>query len=792
MSKKFPAFIASLMFSLLMPMQMWAVPAKPVAKRIKVGDIEYATTLRGDEFCHYWQAETGEKIIRRTDGNYHILSYFETENMFHRASQARNATNAARAKKQHGFLTSLTGTKKGLVILVNFKDNAFSIPDPKNTYNAIFNQLDYTGYGMTGSVRDYFRAQSYGLFDMTLDVAGPYTLSKNMSAYGGNDANGNDKGVQDFAREAFKLADADVDYSKYDWNGDGVVEQVFIVYAGYAEAQGGAANTIWPHAWGIEEPLLMDGVYTYQYACSSELRGADGKEIDGIGTVCHEFSHCLGLMDHYDTQGNNFGTGFWDVMASGSYNNNSCTPAGYTSFERWSMGWLEPQELTSKTDVAGMKPLTESPEAYILYNDANPDEFYLLENRQQTGFDAGLYGHGLLVLHVDYDENVWANNMVNVSAARQRMTIIPADGTKENTLSSLQADPFPGRLGVTALTDNTSPAATLYNANADGRKLMGKPIEDIAEDQNGLISFKAIYPQLATPQPACTPLQPGAFRIEWPAVPHAEKYELRLTEYAGKASPQEALLIEEDFEGAYKSSNGFTDIGPKLSNYLTTKGFSGTSLFQSPYKLRFGTSSTKGTMKSPTMDILSTARFTLVLKVKPYADNTKVDGVVNVVTERSNAMNIPFEFYEECYLLLYPTDNIETLFLFNIMPNSRMYLSYLALYDGEFTAEELRLDNTARTKTSKHPVSTHYTTEPHYTFQGLDPTGRYEVIVRATEETRHSAWSGVCTVDFSSTGITTPHWESDKQDFFYDLNGRRLKDMNGRGVFIHNGKKVMR
>ena len=366
------------------PIHVCAVPAKPITQRIMVGNLEYNVSLRGDEFCHYWQADGGEIIAMKEDGRYHVLSYFEVENMLYKASGARTIANGSRVQrqKQHGFLKSLTGKKRGLVILVNFKDNSYSTSNPNALFNEVFNTLNYTGYGMTGSVRDYFLAQSYGMFDLELDVAGPYTLSKPMYAYGGNDSNGSDIGVQAFAKESFLLADNDVDYKDYDWDGEGVVEQVFIVYAGYAEAQGGSANTIWPHSWVVPQPLKLDGVGVSQYACSSELRGNKGTEIDGIGTICHEFSHCLGLMDHYDTSGNNnFGTGFWDLMASGSYNNNSCTPAAYTSFERWCMGWLEPVELTSQKDIAGMKPLVDSPEAYIIYNDANKDEFYLLENQ---------------------------------------------------------------------------------------------------------------------------------------------------------------------------------------------------------------------------------------------------------------------------------------------------------------------------------------------------------------------------------------------------------------------------
>ena len=189
----------------------------------------------------------------------------------------------------------------------------------------------------------------------------------------------------------------------------------------------------------------------------------------------------------------------WSVMDQGNYNNNSCTPAGYTSYERWFAGWLEPTELNEMTKIKKMRPLSYSPEAYILYNEANRNEFYLLENRQLKGFDSALYGHGLLILHVNYNRNKWRNNTVNSYDSLQLMTIIPADGTcSSKTETDLAGDPFPGIQNNTALTNNTTPAATLYHDNLDGRKLMSKSIDNITENKLGWISFVACRPDPAS------------------------------------------------------------------------------------------------------------------------------------------------------------------------------------------------------------------------------------------------------------------------------------------------------
>lgn len=241
--------------------------------------------------------------------------------------------------------------------------------------------------------------------------------------------------------EACKLADATVNFKDYDWDGDGEVDQIFVLYAGHGEASWDDEDTIWPHAWTLEDAaditLTLDGVRINSYACSCEL-GSDGK-IDGIGTICHEFSHCFGLMDMYDTSySGNFGMCSWSLMDSGGYNSNGFVPAGYTSFEKMSVGWKQPIEMTGDMEVQNLKPYSDGGEAYILYNEANRNEFFLLENRQNVGWDEGLEDNGLLAIHVDYDAGVWAYNEVNTTVDtysannHQRCTVIPADGVYDS------------------------------------------------------------------------------------------------------------------------------------------------------------------------------------------------------------------------------------------------------------------------------------------------------------------------------------------------------------------------
>ena len=326
---------------------------------------------------------------------------------------------ANRTSRRVGVPSSTTtGNHRGLVLLVQFQDVKFVTNNPNTTFTNFFNQVGYSHAGMKGSVRDYFKEQSYDQLTIDFDVYGPYTPSKKMAYYGEPEKDNSGKIINNDLRpaemvgEAIDAAEAaGVDFSKYDWDKDGNVDQVFVIYAGYAQSQGADDNTIWPHEWYLsadnEKARRYDNVKIDQYACSSELRG-DGIDnpgvLDGIGTACHEFSHCMGLPDMYDTsvEGDNYGTSRWDVMCSGSYNEDACVPAGYTSYERWFSRWLTPVELNAPVTVTNMKPLAQQGEAYVIYNDAKEKdingEYYLLENRQPVGFDQGLYGHGLLVL----------------------------------------------------------------------------------------------------------------------------------------------------------------------------------------------------------------------------------------------------------------------------------------------------------------------------------------------------------------------------------------------------------
>ncbi len=487
---------------------MSAVPAKRgIWKTVRLADgTEARVELRGDEFGHYWQAAdgTGYTQMAGTD----IYERADIAKLGAQAMERRQERNAARMKARSaagpakavigGEHTPYIGTKKGVIILVEFTDTKFAAGHDQALYNRIANEEGFTSSdGFRGSVRDYFSAQSDGQFTLDFDVVGPYTMPQGYAYYGTNGPNGAiDLNVRSMITEACNQANKDVNFADYDWDGDGLVDQVFVLYAGRGEADGGNANTIWPHESQLYRPLSFDGVSVSTYACSNELRS--DTQINGIGTICHEFSHCMGLPDFYDTQyGGNFGMGPWDPMSSGSYLEESFCPAGYTSYERMYCGWKQPTVITGDTTITGMKGLSEGGETFIMYNDGHKDEYYLFENRTKTGWDSALYGSGMLVLHVDFRSYIWSSNMVNVTTNEyindhQRCTIIHADNKDgDNSMGDLAGDPFPYG-AVNMLTKTTEPSTKLYNANTDGSYFMDKSIMNIIKDADGSISFKVI------------------------------------------------------------------------------------------------------------------------------------------------------------------------------------------------------------------------------------------------------------------------------------------------------------
>ena len=493
-----------------------AVPAKRgTYKMLKLADgTEVKAQLLGDEHGHFWMTEDGKAYAQ--DGNTKTYKQVEKKTIIERAKARRAKVNAKRVqKRQFGHPTTILGQKKAIMLLVNFKDTKFNTAHDNALYQRIANEVNFSEDKFKGSMADYFKAQSRGKFELDFDVVGPLTVSQNASYYGENDENDDDMHSGQMVCEAVKLAKEQVsDWTPYDWDGDGEVDQVYVVYAGEGEADGGDEETIWPHAYALDDAKFYgdgDGAVTVgtnlkvnSYACGPELQGYSG-EIAGIGTMCHEYSHCLGYPDFYDIDySGGQGMGAWDLMDAGSYNGDGYQPAGYTSYERWFAGWEEPIELKAEdVNVTNMKSLQAGGESYIIYNDKNANEYYLLENRQFDGWDASAPYNGLLIIHCDYDASVWEQNAPNDDPNHQRFTVVPADGKYtyeiyEGNKYYDDAETFPYKT-VNSFNKNfktsekqAKNAAKFFTKTSNGTYWMNGSVEEITQNADGTISFNYV------------------------------------------------------------------------------------------------------------------------------------------------------------------------------------------------------------------------------------------------------------------------------------------------------------
>lgn len=379
------------------------------------------------------------------------------------------------------------GSPRALVILVDFPDKLFSMDDPNGFYTRLLNQEGFSDYEATGSVRDFFVENSNGAFAPQFDVYGPVTTSHNMAYYGGNTYYGEDQHPEEVVIEALKNLDDKVDFSIYDIDGDGQIDNVYIFYAGYGEADTGFPNTIWPHSADIKDFNLgidyyFDGKLVNRYGISNEIDYLAGRP-DGIGTFVHEFSHVMGLPDLYSTIYNGaFSPGTFDALDYGPYNNAGRTPPHYSVFERYSLGWITPRTIDAD-GVYMLDPLHKCNTGFIIPTDRS-NEFFMLENRQQECCDEFIPGHGMLIWHIDFQQDVWDDNVVNNNVGHQYVDLIEADNRLTDFTRA--GDPFPGTKNVTEFNSHTLPAFVTWSGKEGGVSL-----SDITEDSSGRIRFYA-------------------------------------------------------------------------------------------------------------------------------------------------------------------------------------------------------------------------------------------------------------------------------------------------------------
>ena len=474
---------------------VWAVPARRGGIIITQPDGSELTVYQhGDEHFHWTTNEKGEWISLDKDGFYRKVEALNAEEI-----QARRMASPKHITYR---ATPLNIAPRGLVILVNFKDLAFetskgemdSMLTGENYSRSYSYKYKMKTYDITseGSARKYFVDASYGQYQPQFDVVGPVTMSEKMSYYGKNDSWGTDMYPDRMVKEACELVDDSVDFTLYDNNNDGEVDFVFVIYAGFGEADGGEAETIWPHSWNLLSAgtkCTVDGKTVDLYACGNELDNYS-KTHTGIGTFCHEFSHVLGLPDLYETnqyQPHGKKTfGEWSVMDYGPYNNDGNTPPTFSAYERFFLGWLQPRLIVDPENVV-LNDLQHNNEALLISstdqhnligNDPNPTTFYLVENRQQEGWDEHLPGHGMMLTKIQYSYNKWYQNTVNNKDNSMGVDLIEADGKAPDYDDARPSNGYMGK------------AKDLFPAGATAYTLISDhAIEEITEE-NGVIAFK--------------------------------------------------------------------------------------------------------------------------------------------------------------------------------------------------------------------------------------------------------------------------------------------------------------
>ena len=460
----------------------YAVPAKRGWQTRTQAD---GTTIEvqqfGDEFYHYMLNRDG-KQVREVNGMYVEVGDAPSKEV----ARARRAKGVARRqRKDVGTEPNLA--PKGVVILANFSNKSMQSSHTQAVFDELCNSLNCTVNDGYPSAGQYFADQSNGTYRPQFDVFGPVTLSRNV-AYYGTDKPGQDEGddqhATDAVVEACILANEQftINWADYDSDSDGYVDFVYVIYAGKGQADGGTSETIWPHNWSVES-ARQSGYCTYtatqcrvggkkldNYAMSGEISGSS---LGGIGTLCHEFGHVMGLPDLYDTDygtnyENNLTPNDWNIMDGGSYNGDGHCPPNYDPWEKDFFGWLTPINLgNTGQNLTLYANGTENQQTYQInasgtyVGPTTSGLRYYIENRQAVGWDAPLTGHGLLIWKVNFNASAWENNAPNNSntSGAPLYTVVSATGTKigwDGSTDNCPKNTFPGSGKKTSWTGVSS------------------------------------------------------------------------------------------------------------------------------------------------------------------------------------------------------------------------------------------------------------------------------------------------------------------------------------------------
>lgn len=754
----------------------------PVGRTSSAADFHYLTTSGLSTLKAH---NAGERS--------HAEQTFLSENAAELSGQQILRSRASsRVKMQSATPSKKTGevVNKGQaripVLLVQYSDKKFLDSNPRSTFEKFFRD------GST-SARQYFEDQSNGLFQPQFDVYGPYTLSGKRATYGGNDYWGNDKGVGTMVAQACIGLAGQIDFSKYDNDGDGECDTVIVLYAGEGEASSDVDESVWPCQWDLAssdygKSLNYNSTKINRFAVFNELNVMSGApKVEGIGTFCHEFSHCLGLPDFYDTQyTGHFGMASWSLMDSGSYNDDGYTPIGYSAYEKEFMGWLKIDDATENTNYA--LPVFNSgnaatDKAVKITNPADANEYYIIENRARQGWDTYIPADGLMISHVTYSQSAWDGNTVN-DYDLQRMTLVPADGELklnrytyagetyyEPDEQSLLGDLWPYG-NANELTDESTPS---FNPNT-GRAI-GMPVTEMTRNNDGSISFwiaKAALPPVATPtvSGSNTPVVngPDSFTAVWsPADDNDVTYTLNVFEHR---DIKYELALSTKFVKGGDYTKGWTTEGS--ADFYTQTG--GTT-----EAIKFGSNNkTGGVVTKSDITIGDYDCATVTVNAKSFNNDTNVKLRISALSGSTtlSSAEITLEKTAKDYTVVLPKLSknfkikIET-----VAAKKRAYLYSADIYLGDATA----------TKSMKAPaISGDQTdmiitgiTDTQYLVKGLKPDVTYDYRVKAVpvDASLHSEspWSETVTVALSSSSIADTNADtSDENAEYYTLQGLRI------------------
>ena len=731
--------------------------------------------LVGDEHCHAFYDKAGNMMTEDSDGFLRAAGKVDFASLYRRQVSRQSPRRAMNLDNEGRTNFPTIGNMNGIILLVEFADNSFQPEYNRELFDSLANGTHFNYDGATGSIAQYFRDQSYGQFRPHFDVVGPVKLDKDINFYGQNNATGSDSYAHYMISEACRQADTlyNVDFSKYDNDGDGQVDFVYVIYAGYAESYGAPSYTIWPHQSTLDSygsSFQLDGVTINRYACSEELKNLTGTTLEGIGTFCHEFGHVIGFPDLYQTGGGNaVPLGQWDIMDRGCYNNDSKTPAGYSAWERWTMRWMELPELDTASTEVQLTDIHQKGQAYKLTSPINPSEYYVVENRQQTSWDTPQAVSGLMIQHIDYNKTSWDNNNINNDASHMRVCIVPADNNRST--ADYAGDLFPGASHNISFTDETTPSSVLY----DGTPL-GKSLSNIRENGDGTVSFAFMQRKLQAPVIDETDFDATttSFTAVWNPVDGAGSYTFR------------AHAILPDSVKPAPIDDNFSSLDSTL--------WRGAELYASNGEVQIGRYGHSGTLTSPKM-FLATGDSTFTLKFAAHAyPNRSVNYTLTVVDSLTGTT-----LYKERLKATTAQDTIFHTFsggtqatVISLTTNhERLYVDFMKVVRG--TTDSLSIDTIVNPSWTVTNIPT-----THYTLTRLTPGGTYSWTVQAMSgdplfDSPLSEEQSI-TLPAVSNAISSVQTDKKTDRRIYTIDGRFVGTDTSRlapGLYICNGRKII-